>query len=108
MDKEEDLLSSLSNLPGVLIFHALENLTRGENISLARKAGTARSELFNTLLPLFASRYQHAGFAFKTLKINHFLPANRLAVEVCSVFFRGWVYFGGQIKSCQAAARADG
>lgn len=36
------------------------------------------------------------------------LQANRLAVEVCSVFFRGWVCFGGQVKSCQAAARADG
>lgn len=72
VDNEEDLLSSLSNLPGVLIFHPLENLMRAENISLACKAGTVCSELFNTLLPLFASRYQHTGFGFKTLKINHF------------------------------------
>lgn len=71
LDNKEDLLSLL-NLPRVLISHPLENLMRGENISLACRAGTVRSELFNTLLPLFASCYQHTGFGFNTLQINHF------------------------------------
>jgi len=88
VDSEEDLLSSLPNLPRVLIFHPLENLMRSENISLACKAGTVRSELFNTLLPLFASCYQRTGFGFKTLKINHF-AGKRAGSRALQCFLQG-------------------
>lgn len=55
VDKEEDLLPGLSSWPGVLIFHPLEKPVRGEDISLACKAGTFRPEPFNAPLPWFAA-----------------------------------------------------
>lgn len=97
VDKEH--LWSFSNLPRVLISHSLQNPVCGESISLACRAGTICSELFNTLLPVCFMLSAHQLW-FSYTQNQSF--SSRLASVVCCGFFfllffsRGWIYFGAK------------